>query len=131
MLTPIHAAAGRPLSRRGWLAATAGLAFGLAAAAMPANAQDTIKVGIAFARHYGYQRDHAEGRHADAHRRAEQEGRPARREARAVVVDPRSDWPTFAEKARAHQQGQGRRRVRVLDFRFAEIGAAGVQGAQL
>jgi hypothetical protein len=42
MLTPIHAAAGRPLSRRGWLAATAGLAFGLAAAAMPANAQDTI-----------------------------------------------------------------------------------------
>ena len=44
MLTTIRAVAQRPNARR-WLAATAGLALGLAAA-MPAKAQDTIKVGV-------------------------------------------------------------------------------------
>ena len=43
MLNPIGAVAGRPPRR--WLAATAGLAFGLLAA-LPAKAEDTIKVGI-------------------------------------------------------------------------------------
>src|SRR6516164_1815434 len=44
MHTSIGAVAERPFARR-LLAATAGLAFGLAAA-LPAKAQDTIKVGI-------------------------------------------------------------------------------------
>ena len=43
MLNPIGAVAGRPPRR--WLAAAAGLAFGLLAA-LPAKAEDTIKVGI-------------------------------------------------------------------------------------
>ena len=43
MFNPISAVA-RPHARR-WLAATAGLALGLAMA-MPAKAQDTIKIGI-------------------------------------------------------------------------------------
>jgi urea transport system substrate-binding protein len=45
MLNPLGTVAVRPFSRR-LLAATAGLACGLAAAILPANAQDTIKVGI-------------------------------------------------------------------------------------
>src|SRR5215831_14767899 len=44
MFNPNRAAAGRPLTRR-WLIATAGLAFG-ASLAGPAQAQETIKVGI-------------------------------------------------------------------------------------
>ena len=44
MFKTSHAAATRPSAGR-WLAATAGIALGLAAYS-PANAQDTIKVGI-------------------------------------------------------------------------------------
>ncbi len=45
MLNTIGAVAQRPWGRR-WLAAAAGLAFGLTAALPAAQAQDTIKVGI-------------------------------------------------------------------------------------
>jgi urea transport system substrate-binding protein len=49
----------------------------------------------------------------------------------AVVVDPASDWPLFAEKARELiGQGQGRGRVRLLDLVSAQVGAAGVRGAE-
>ena len=49
----------------------------------------------------------------------------------AVVVDPASNWPLFAEKARELiSQGQGRGRVRLLDLGVAQIRAAGVQGAE-
>jgi urea transport system substrate-binding protein len=51
-------------------------------------------------RHDGDQRDDSERRHADADRRAEQERRLARQEAGSVVVDPASNWPLFAEKAK-------------------------------
>ncbi len=55
-----------------------------------------------------------------------------------VVVDPASNWPLFAEKARqlltqdkvAVVFGQGRRRVRLLDVGVAQVGAAGVQGTE-
>jgi urea transport system substrate-binding protein len=48
-----------------------------------------------------------------------------------VVVDPASNWPLFAEKAApADHAGQGRRRVRLLDLGVAQVGAAGVQGAE-
>ena len=49
----------------------------------------------------------------------------------AVVVDPASDWPLFAEKAReliAVNKVVGR--VRLLDQRVAQVRAAGVQGAE-
>ena len=44
MFTFLDAAAARPTTRR-WVLAAAGLALGLATA-LPAQAQDTIKVGI-------------------------------------------------------------------------------------
>ena len=48
-----------------------------------------------------------------------------------VVVDPASNWPLFAEKARElHQQGQGGRRVRLLDLGVAQVGAAGIRGTE-
>ena len=50
----------------------------------------------------------------------------------AVVVDPASNWPLFAEKAReliTKQKVVGR--VRLLDLGVAQVRAAGVQGAQL
>ena len=47
----------------------------------------------------------------------------------AVVVDPASNWPLFAEKARELiNGGQGERGVRLLDQRVAQVGAAGVRG---
>ena len=49
----------------------------------------------------------------------------------AVVVDPASDWPLFAEKAQpAAREGQGRGRLRLLDVRLAQVGAAGVREGQ-
>ena len=46
-----------------------------------------------------------------------------------VVVDPASNWPLFAEKARQlHHPGQGRRDLRLLDLGVAQVGAAGVRG---
>ena len=49
----------------------------------------------------------------------------------AVVVDPASDWPLFAEKARELiEPGQGRRGLRLLDVGQPQVGAAGLQGAR-
>ena len=48
-----------------------------------------------------------------------------------IVVDPASNWPLFAEKARELiSQGQGRGGVRLLDLGVAQIRAAGVRGAE-
>ena len=50
----------------------------------------------------------------------------------AVVVDPASNWPLFAEKAReliTKDKVVGR--VRLLDLGVAQVRAAGVQGAEL
>ena len=50
----------------------------------------------------------------------------------AVVVDPASDWPLFAEKARELIAVQrGRRGLRLLDLGVAQVGAAGLRGAEL
>ncbi len=82
-------------------------------------------------RHHGDQRDDAEGRHADAHRGAEQEGRPARQEARGGRRRSGFELAAVRRKgARAASEGQGRRRVRLLDLGLPQVGAAGVQGAQ-
>src|SRR6188508_2867348 len=70
MLTQLTSAIARPLSRRKALAAAAGLALGLSGFG-PAQAQDTIKKGG------------VNGKKLEA-----------------VVVDPASNWPLFAEKAR-------------------------------
>src|ERR1700688_3908287 len=100
MLNPIRSVARRPLLRQA-LAATAVLALGLAAAA-PARAQDTIKVGILHS---------LSGTMAISETtlkdvmlmlidQQNQKGGLLGKKLEAVVVDPASDWPTFAEKAR-------------------------------
>ena len=81
-------------------------------------------------RHHGDQRTDAEGHRADAGRRAEQQGGLLGTKLEAVVVDPASNWPLFAEKARELLAGQGRRDLRLLDLRVPQVGAAGVRGAE-
>ena len=79
----------------------------------------------------GDQRDHPQGRDADADRRTQRPRRPARQEGRAG--GRRSGVQLAAvcrEGARAFEQGQGRRRVRLLDVGVAQVRAAGVRGAE-
>jgi urea transport system substrate-binding protein len=101
MLTRVPAAAWRPLSRRGLLAATAGLAFGVAAA-FPAMAQDTIKVGILHSLSGTMAISETTLKDVMLMLIDEQnkKGGLLGKKLEPVVVDPRSDWPTFAEKAR-------------------------------
>ena len=104
MLKTKSAVAARPNFRR-WLAATAGLAMGLAAA-LPAKAQDTIKVGILHS---------LSGTMAISETtlkdtvlmmidQQNKKGGLLGKKLEAVVVDPASDWPLFAEKA-SQQKG--------------------------
>ena len=81
--------------------------------------------------HDGDQRDDAEGHRPDDGRRHQQEGRAARQEGRGG--GRRSGLELAAlrrEGARAARQGQGRGGVRLLDLGVAQIGAAGVRGAE-
>src|ERR1700681_1709467 len=100
MFHTLRAVAQRPSARR-WLAATAGLALGLAAT-LPAKAQDTIKGGILHS---------LSGTMAISEttlkdvmlmliQEQNQEGGLLARKLQAVVVAPASNWPLFAEKAR-------------------------------
>src|SRR4029077_11876343 len=100
MLNPIGAVAGRPRSRR-WLAAAAGLAFGLLAA-LPAKAEDTIKVGILHS---------LSGTMAISETtlkdvvlmlidQQNKKGGLLGKKLEPVVVEPPATWPLFAEKAR-------------------------------
>jgi hypothetical protein len=53
------------------------------------------------------------------------------RKLEAVVVDPASNWPLFAEKARQLiTQDKVCRGVRLLDLGVAQVGAAGVRGTE-
>ncbi len=101
MLTPLHAVAGRPLYSR-LLAATAGLAFGLAAAALPAQAQETIKVGILHSLSGTMAISETTLKDVMLMLIEEQnkKGGVLGKKLEAVVVDPASNWPLFAEKAR-------------------------------
>src|SRR2546422_5076915 len=100
MPTSIAAVAARPIARH-FLVATAGLAFGLAAV-LPAKAQDTIKVGILHS---------LSGTMAISETtlkdvmlmlidQQNKKGGLLGKKLEAVVVDPASNWPLFAEKAR-------------------------------
>ena len=104
MLHSIHAVAKRPTSRR-WLVATAGLAFGLAAALpapTPARAQETIKVGILHSLSGTMAISETTLRDVMLMLIEEQnkKGGLLGKKLEAVVVDPASNWPLFAEKAR-------------------------------
>ena len=82
-------------------------------------------------RHHGDQRDHAEGRHADADRAAERQGRRAGPQAGSGRGRSRLQLAAVRrEGARPAVGGQVRRGVRLLDLGVAQVGAAGVRGTE-
>jgi len=93
-------AAARPNSHR-WLAAAAGLAMGLAMA-LPAKAQETIKVGILHSLSGTMAISETTLKDVMLMLIDEQnkKGGLLGKKLEAVVVDPASNWPLFAEKAR-------------------------------
>ena len=100
MLKTTHAVAWRPRAGR-WLAAAAGLALGLSAA-LPARADDTIKVGILHSLSGTMAISETTLKDVMLMLIEEQnkKGGLLGKKLEAVVVDPASNWPLFAEKAR-------------------------------
>jgi urea transport system substrate-binding protein len=100
MVNSFRPVAGRPRSRR-WLIAAAGAAMGLAIA-LPAKAQDTIKVGILHSLSGTMAISETTLKDVMLMLIDEQnkKGGVLGRKLEAVVVDPASNWPLFAEKAR-------------------------------
>ncbi len=100
MLTQGKAVARRPLLGS-WLAATAALAFGLAVP-LPAKAQDTIKIGILHSLSGTMAISETTLKDVMLMLIDEQnkKGGLLGKRLEAVVVDPASNWPLFAEKAR-------------------------------
>src|SRR3954462_11848875 len=102
MFKSTHAVAARPIHRRWLLGAAAGLAMGLAA--LPAQAQDTIKIGILHS--LSGTMAISETTLSDVMRMLIEEqnkkGGVLGKKLEAVVVDPGGgpNWPLFAEKAR-------------------------------
>jgi urea transport system substrate-binding protein len=99
MLTSPDAVAQRPMTRRSLMAAAA-LAFGLAA--VPAQAQDTIKVGILHSLSGTMAISETTLKDVMLMLIEEQnkKGGLLGKKLEPVVVDPASNWPLFAEKAR-------------------------------
>src|SRR3977135_3891434 len=102
MLTQLTHDIARPLSRRRWLAATAGLVLGLAAFTTARAADDTIKVGILHSLSGTMAISETTLKDAMLMLIADQnkKGGLLGKKLEPVVVDPASDWPLFAEKAR-------------------------------
>src|SRR6186713_2084143 len=101
MLTQLTHDIATPLSRRRWLAATAGIAFGVAATSS-AMAQDTIKIGILHSLSGTMAISETTLKDTMLFLIDEQnkKGGVLGKKLEAVVVDPASNWPLFAEKAR-------------------------------
>src|SRR5206468_2877556 len=91
-----------PLSRRRWLAATAGLVLGLAAFTQAKAADDTIKVGVLHSLSGTMAISETTLKDTILFLIDEQnkKGGVLGKKLEAVVVDPASNWPLFAEKAR-------------------------------
>jgi urea transport system substrate-binding protein len=100
MPTSVNAFAQPPFARR-WLAAAAGLALSLAAV-FPAKAQETIKVGILHSLSGTMAISETTLKDVMLMLIDEQnkKGGLLGKKLEAVVVDPASNWPLFAEKAR-------------------------------
>ncbi|MGP0094098.1 MAG: urea ABC transporter substrate-binding protein [Xanthobacteraceae bacterium] len=100
MLESIRAVAARPIGRRRLLAA-AGLAICLASG-LPAQAQDTIKVGVLHSLSGTMAISETTLKDVMLMLIEEQnkKGGLLGKKLEAVVVDPASNWPLFAEKAR-------------------------------
>src|SRR3984885_647122 len=90
------------LSRRGWLAATAGLVLGLSAFSNAKAADDTIKIGILHSLSGTMAISETTLKDTILFLIDEQnkKGGVLGKKLEAVVVDPASNWPLFAEKAR-------------------------------
>jgi urea transport system substrate-binding protein len=90
------------MSRRRWLAASAGLVLGLAAIAPQAKAQETIKVGVLHSLSGTMAISETTLKDTVLFLIDEQnkKGGVLGKKLEAVVVDPASNWPLFAEKAR-------------------------------
>ena len=90
------------MSRRRWLAATAGLVLGLAAFTQAKAADDTIKVGVLHSLSGTMAISETTLKDTILFLIDEQnkKGGVLGKKLEAVVVDPASNWPLFAEKAR-------------------------------
>ena len=101
MFKSTNAVAKRPRDRR-WLAAAAGLVLGLTAAIPAAQAEDTIKVGILHSLSGTMAISETTLKDVVLMLIDEQnkKGGLLGKKLEAVVVDPASNWPLFAEKAR-------------------------------
>jgi urea transport system substrate-binding protein len=100
MVNYVRTVVERPIARR-WLTAIAGLALSLTAA-LPAAAQDTIKVGILHSLSGTMAISETTLKDVMLMLIDEQnkKGGLLGKKLEAVVVDPASNWPLFAEKAR-------------------------------
>ena len=101
MLNLIQAVATRP-NARWWLSAAVGLAFAATAALQPAKAEDTIKIGILHSLSGTMAISETTLKDVMLMLIDEQnkKGGLLGKKLEAVVVDPASNWPLFAEKAR-------------------------------
>src|SRR6201995_397893 len=95
-------ALGKPVSRRRWLAASAGLVLGLATFTSAKAADDTIKVGVLHSLSGTMAISETTLKDTVLFLIDEQnkKGGVLGKKLEAVVVDPASNWPLFAEKAR-------------------------------
>src|SRR6202049_4314001 len=102
MLTQLTHDIATPLSRRRWLAATAGLVLGLAAFTTARAADDTIKVGVLHSLSGTMAISETTLKDTVLFMIDEQnkKGGVLGKKLEAVGVDPASNWPLFAEKAR-------------------------------
>ena len=101
MINDLTYAIAKPMSRRRWLAATAGLVLGLATFTT-AKAQETIKVGVLHSLSGTMAISETTLKDTVLFLIDEQnkKGGVLGKKLEAVVVDPASNWPLFAEKAR-------------------------------
>src|SRR5689334_4695463 len=92
----------KPMSRRRWLAASAGLVLGLATFTSARAADDTIKVGVLHSLSGTMAISETTLKDTVLFLIDEQnkKGGVLGKKLEAVVVDPASNWPLFAEKAR-------------------------------
>ena len=102
MFTQLTTALGRPFSRRKVLAATAGVALGLSTFGAAQAAEDTIKVGVLHSLSGTMAISETTLKDTILFMIDEQnkKGGVLGKKLEAVVVDPASNWPLFAEKAR-------------------------------